>query len=139
MKQLAVLGACLLTVMLGVPLASAQHEHPSPAAPTESQATPPEPGGQRPMGGQGPMGHGMMGEAGMQCPMMAMHMSMMHRMMHQSMGGQTDPATIGMAEALAGGSMDAPTMAHMLQMRGEILKAIGEIMLRHGQAMAEEK
>ncbi len=134
MKRLAVLGACLLTVMLGVPPTSAEHEHPGAATPTESQARPPEPGGQR------PMGHGMMGEAGMQCPKMApMHMSMMHRMMHQAMGGQTDPATIGMAEAMAGGSMDTPTMAHMLQMRGEILKAIGEIMLRHGQAMAEEK
>ncbi len=135
MKLLAVLGTCLLTVMLGVPPVSAEHEHPSTAAPTESQATPPESPGQRPMG-HGMMRQGMMGGAGMQCPMMApMHMSMVHRMM----GGQTDPTTIGMAEALAGGGMDTRTMAHMLQMRGEILKAIGEIMLRHGQAMAEEK
>ena len=53
--------------------------------------------------------------------------------------GQTDPAMIGMAEAMAGSSMDTATMARMLQMRGEILKAIGDIMLRHGQAMAVEK
>jgi hypothetical protein len=127
-------------MMLGVSPALAEHEHSSPATPKESQAAPPEPGGQQPMAGQAPMGHGMMGGTGMQCPMMArMHMSEVHRMMHQSMGGQTDPATIGMAEALASGSMDTATMARMLQIRGEILKAIGEIMLRHGQAMAAEK
>jgi hypothetical protein len=29
-------------------------------------------------------------------------------------------------------------MAHMLQMRGEILKAIGEVMMKHGKMMESE-
>ena len=60
-------------------------------------------------------------------------------MMQAMMGGQTDPASIGMTEAMGAGNMDARTMGHMLEMRGEMLRAIGDIMIKHGKEMMEEK
>jgi hypothetical protein len=77
-------------------------------------------GGQMPMGGQGGqqeqpsgqqpmMGRGMMG---MMCPMMS-----------------------GM---MGGGEMDPKTMGRMLEFRGELLKAMGDVMIKHGQAMRKE-
>ncbi len=94
--------------------------------------------------GQGAMGQGMMGMGaamaeGCRSRMAATHRGTMHGLMHQAMGGQTDPASIGMHEAMGAGNMDTKTMGRMLQMRGEILQAIGEIMQRHGKAMEEEK
>ena len=35
--------------------------------------------------------------------------------------------------------MEAKTMGHMLQMRGEILQAIGGIMLKYGRALQQEQ
>ncbi len=80
-------------------------------------------GGQMPMGSQGGaqeqptpppamMGRGMMG---MMCPMM---------------GGQMDPS--GM---MGSGEMDPKAMARMLELRGDLLKAMGEVMLKHAKAM----
>jgi hypothetical protein len=167
MKRLLILGVILLAVVVSPVEARAEEEH-HPATPApKAEPAPPEMGGEQPKVGGGAPGRmmdgGMLGEGmkpgmmapacagarapGCPCPMMAQGgmarmpgmMPMAHHMMHEGMGGQTDPATIGLAEALGAGNMETATMARMLRMRGEILKAIGEIMLKHGQAMAEEK
>ena len=90
-----------------------------------------ESGGQPPMMGRGMGGQGMMGT-----PMMGM---MCHQMpmMQQMMGGMMDPGGMGM-RGMMGGTHDPKHMALMLQMRGEMLKAMGEILLKYGSAMAEE-
>lgn len=80
-------------------------------------------GGQPPMMGQGMMGMPMMG---MMCPMM-----------RQIMGGMMDPAGMGMA-GMMGGAHDPKAMGRMLQMRGDMLKAVGEVLIKYGKAMAEE-
>jgi hypothetical protein len=85
-------------------------------------------GGQMPMGSQGGaqepsseqssmMGRGMMG---MMCPM----------------SGQMDP--VGMMAMMSGSQTDPKTMGRMLELRGELLKAMGEVMIKHGQAMSRE-
>ena len=68
-------------------------------------------GGQQeqPSGRPSMMGHGMMGMA-MMCHM--------------------DP--LGM---MGGDQIDPKTMGRMLQLRGDMLKAIGEVLLKHGAAM----
>jgi hypothetical protein len=84
--------------------------------------------GQLPMGSQGGeqeqstgpssmMGGGMMG---MMCPMM---------------GSQMDPT--GMMAMMGGGQTDPKAMARMLELRGDLLKAMGEVMLKHAKAMKE--
>jgi hypothetical protein len=86
-------------------------------------------GGQMPMGSEGGaqeqsssqgsmMGRGMMG---MTCPMM---------------GDQMDP--MGMMAMIGGGHMDPKTMGRMLELRGEVLKAVGDVLVKHGQAMRKE-
>jgi hypothetical protein len=74
------------------------------------------------MMGQGMMGHEMMG--GMMCPMMGQHM----------MG-------MGMGPRMMGGMMgsDPKAMARMLKLRGDILKAIGEVMVKHAQELEQAK
>ena len=145
--------SCLIVALLAVSpaLAQDQHQHESGGAAQQGDAAKQEPSaGQQPMmcGGmmgqmaQGQMSQGMMGPMMACCGRMgapATHLPMMHSMMHQMMGGQTDPTSIGMTEAMGAGNMETKTMGRMLQMRGEMLKAIGEIMLRHGKAMEEEK
>ena len=68
------------------------------------------------------MGRGMMGQGGMgtMCSMM---------------GCQMDPSGMGM---MGGGKMDPKAMGRMLEMRGEMMKAIGEVLLKYGKSMAEE-
>jgi hypothetical protein len=78
------------------------------------------------MMGQGMMGHEMMGQ-GMMCPMMGQQM--------MGMG-------IGMGPRMMGGMMntsDPKAMAQMLKLRGDILKAIGEVMVKHAQEMEQAK
>ncbi len=91
--------------------------------------TPPQPAqGQSPASSQAPgqqsqmpmMGGGMMG--GMMCPMMGQSMGMGPGMMGGMMG-MSDPKA----------------MARMLKLRGDMMKAMGEVMLKHGQAMEQEK
>jgi hypothetical protein len=89
-------------------------------------------GGQMPMGRQGGeqeqspgqssmMGGGMMG---MMCPMM---------------GGQMDPMGMtGMMSMMGGGQMDPKAMGRALELRGELLKAIGDVLIKHGQALKKE-
>jgi hypothetical protein len=83
-------------------------------------------GGQMPLGSQGEQGQPMMGR-GMMCPMMG-----------GMMGGQMDPSEMmGMMSMMGGGQMDPKAMARMLQLRGDMLKVMGEVMLKHSQAMRE--
>ncbi len=87
-----------------------------------------ESGGQPPMMGRGMRGEGMMGMPmmGMMCPMM-----------EQMMCGMMAPAGMGM-HGMMGGGKDPKLMGRMLQMRGDMLKAVGEVMLKYGKELAEE-
>jgi hypothetical protein len=87
-------------------------------------------GGEMPMGGRGGvheqssgpssmMGPGMMG---MMCPMM---------------GGPMDPAA--MMGMMGSGEMDPKAMARILEFRGDLLKAMGEVMLKHAKTMESAK
>jgi hypothetical protein len=89
-------------------------------------------GGQHQMGGQGGqqeqpsgqppmMGRGMMGMPMMMCPMTP-HMT----------STQMDPMSM-----MGGGPMDPKMMARMLQLRGDMPTAMGEVLLKHSKAMAE--
>jgi hypothetical protein len=68
------------------------------------------------------MGQGMMGS--MSCPMMG-------GVMGDEMSGQ----------GMMGGMMtsDPKAMARMLKLRGEMLKAMGEVMMKHGRALEQVK
>jgi len=79
-------------------------------------------GGQMPMGGQGEQEQSTMGRG-----------MMMYPMMGGMMGGQMDPS--GMMSMMAGGQMDPKAMARMLALRGDLLKATGEVLLKHAKAM----
>jgi hypothetical protein len=56
---------------------------------------------------------------GMPCPMMAMML---------------DPMGSALAENQ---QLDPKAVARLLQLRGDMLKAIGEVLLKHGKAMEE--
>jgi hypothetical protein len=110
MKRLVTIGTGFLAlVLIGSPLVLGGQ------MPMGSQGGAQEqPSGQQPM-----MGRGMMG---MMCPMMG-----------GMMGGQMDPS--GMMGMMGGGQMDPKAMARMLEFRGDLLKAMGEVMLKHAKAM----
>lgn len=99
------------------------------AAPAAAQQPGPQPGAQPGHGGQAPQmpmqgggmhGGGMMGGGMMMCPMMS-----------GMMGGD------GMM-GMKGGQTDPKTQARMLQMRGEIMKAVGDVLIKHGKAMESQ-
>lgn len=104
-------------------------------------------GGQMQMGGQAqeqgqpPSQQPMMG---MMCPMMSGASGMsggmgMMSMMPGMMGGQMRGPGMGMIRMMARGRVDSKTMGKILQFRGDMLKAMGEVMLKHGKAMEEAK
>src|SRR6516164_992199 len=67
------------------------------------------------------MGQGMMGDT--VCPMMGLRM-------------------MGMEPGMMGGMMaasDPKAMARMLKLRGDMMKAVGEVMLKHAHALEQEK
>ena len=105
--------ACL-AVLFAVSVAVAQTRPMTPAQPSHEQAPAgthaPEQPSPQPM-----MGHGMM-----MCPMMGMAMGpgMMGGMM-----GTTDPKA----------------QARMLRLRGDMMKAVGEVLLKHAQEMEQAK
>jgi hypothetical protein len=45
---------------------------------------------------------------------------------------------MGMMAMTGGGQMDSKTMGRLLELRGELLKAVGEVMIKQGQAMDKE-
>jgi hypothetical protein len=141
MKRFAIVCVCLTLMLVPVWGAFAQHEHePGAAAPPAGGAAQPSPAAQPSMRGGAMMrpgagGDGMMGRDMMaMCPMMTRP-----SMMQAAMTGETDPTSIGLAEAMGASNMETMTIAHMLQMRGEILQAIGGIMLKHGRALEQER
>jgi hypothetical protein len=116
MKRLLMIGGALAAlILIGTTVLGAQ----------------PQMGGQHQMGGQG----GQQEQASGQPSMMGrgmMGMPMMCQMMPQMMGGHMD--LLGM---MGGDQIDPKTMARMLQLRGDMLKAMGEVLLKHGKAMEE--
>jgi hypothetical protein len=120
----------VLTGLLVVVLVSGAGAQTQPMAPSQPSQSPssgsseaPGPQSHAPMMGPGMMGHEMMG--GMMCPMMGRHMMGMG-MGRGMMGGMT-------------GASDPKTMARMLKLRGDMLKAIGEVMLKHAQELEQGK
>jgi hypothetical protein len=79
-------------------------------------------------GVQPPMMGGMAAPETTGMPMMGMMCPMM---MGRGMGMGS------MMGMMGGGHADPKTMAQMLQLRGEVLKAVGEVLIRHGKAMGE--
>lgn len=125
MKGPICVGVLVGTLLLAAANGAPAQQPASPQAPQSQQGASMNPGpaphghpGPHPMGAehmQGPMGHGMMGQGmGMMCPMMN-------------------------AGAGTMGSVDPKTMGRMLQLRGEMLRAMGEVLLKHGKAMEEGK
>lgn len=82
------------------------------------------------------MGPGMTGMpmGGMMCPMMGGGMGM-GAMMRGPMGA----SAMGMMPMMGSGPTDPQTMARMLQLRGDILKAVGEVLTKHGRALEQAK
>jgi hypothetical protein len=111
MKRSMIVGASLAAlILIGTTVVGAQHQMGGQGSQQE------QPSGQPSM-----MGRGMMGMPMMMC-----------QMMPQMIGAQTDP--LGM---MSGDQMDPKMMARMLQLRGDMLKAVGEVLLKHGKAMEE--
>ena len=77
----------------------------------------------------------MAGQGGMPCPMMgAMQAQGMHG---QGMMGHGMMSPGMMSEM--GTPSDPKAMARMLRLRGDMMKAIGEVMLKHAEAIEKEK
>jgi hypothetical protein len=122
MTRILLVSICLITMILvGPAIAGMQHRMGGqmPMG-TQSEAQESSPG-QQPMRGHGMMGRGMMGHGmmGVMCPMMAMMM---------------DPSGMGM---MGEQQIEPKMVGRMLQLRGDMLKAIGDVLLKHGKAMEE--
>jgi hypothetical protein len=117
MKRMMIVGASLMVLILIGSAAVMSGQMPMGSQGGQQE----QPSGQQPMMGRGMMGMPMMG---MMCPMMG-----------GMMGGQMDPS--GVMSMMSGGQMDPKAMARMLELRGDMLKAMGEVMLKHSQAMRE--
>ena len=115
MRKTAVLLA-LAVLLLTVSAASAQMK----------PMTPPQ--GKPPAGQEHHPGMDQPGAGGMMCPMMGMMGGMQG-------GGMMSPGMMGMMM----GSQDPKAMGRMLKMRGEMMKAMGDIMMRHGAEMEQGK
>jgi hypothetical protein len=106
----AMTGLVLLAMVSG---AAAQMQPMTPPGGPSSQ----DPHSHPPVTGPGMMGGMMM------CPMMGQGM-------------------MGMGPGMMGGMMgasDPKAMARMLKLRGDMMKAMGEVMLKHAQALEQEK
>ena len=102
--------AIIATMMfLAASAASAQEHHPAPVSPGQV------PGGSA---SQQPM-------MGMMCPMMGMMRG----------GGMEGTGMMGAMPNMA----DPKAAARMLKLRGDMMKAMGEVMLKHAQALEQEK
>ena len=112
---MGVLGLTLLVVGEGL----GQQPH-APQAGAPDRPQPAAPGGMGDMMGGGmPMMGGMCGMmGGMPMP-----------------GGGTMPMMGGMMRGGGGGQMDPKTMGRMLQLRGEIMKAVGDVLIKHGKML----
>jgi hypothetical protein len=113
MKRTLIMGASLVVLVLMGALTATGGQMPMGS---------PEGAQEQPSGPSSMMGRGM---TGMMCPMMG-----------GMMGGQMDPA--GMMGMMGGGERDPKAMARMLELRGDLLKAMGEVMLKHAKVMSKE-
>ena len=123
--------ATVLTLLATALAAEAQMKPMTPSAQTQGQAPakPQSPAAQQhPQQSQQPMMGGMMGGQGMMmCPMMGGMMGGQGMMGGRGMtGGQIDMS-------------DPKAAARILRLRGDMMKAIGEVMLKHAEALAQEK
>ena len=139
MKTIVIVSAFVVTLG-SMPSAWAQGQ-PSPlSGQTQSPAERPT---RPPARGPRTMGPGMMEQhdmMAMMCPMM-MGM-MMGRTMNQGGGrGMPGPGMMGMGGGMMQGMnpSDPKAMARMLRLRGDMLKAMGEVMLKHAQDFEQEK
>jgi hypothetical protein len=131
MKRFTILASVLFAATLLTSPALAQHQ--PGGQPGQPPGQPPGMGPGMMGGGQMGPGMGMMGQGMMMCPMM-------HQMMNQMMmGGQMGQGGMGMMGMMGGGPTDPKTMGRMLQMRGEMLKAGGDILLKYGKQLEEGK
>ena len=112
MTRLTMASALFLAfLMIGAAVGDAQHQM-----------------GQHQTEGQMPMG----GHSGPR----EQHTGRQQMMGHDMMGMMLDPMGMGI---MGGRPMDTKTMAQMLQLRGDMLKAMGEVMLKHSKALEEAK
>ena len=130
MKRMIMVMSLVALILIGLADVSAQAQMGGQMPMMGQTGQQNQPTGQPPMMGQGMMGMG--------CPMMSGGMGMMSMMPHM-MGRQMRPSGMGMMRMMGRGQMDPKVMGQMLQLRGEILKAIGEVMVKHGKAMEEAK
>ncbi|MBI2159368.1 MAG: hypothetical protein HYU25_03080 [Candidatus Rokubacteria bacterium] len=116
------------------------------AAPAAAQQPSPQPGMSPGPGGQPPQmpmpgGGGMQGGGMMMCPMMSAMMGggMMGGGMMRG-GGMMGEGMMGGGGMMGmmGGQADPKTQARMLQMRGEIMKAVGDVLIKHGKALESQ-
>jgi hypothetical protein len=105
----------LAVILIGLAAGSAQAQMCGGGA-MGSQAGAPPPG-QPSMMGQG------------MCPMCMMPA------MASMRGGSMNP--LGMMGMQGDGPMDPKARGRMLQLRGDMLKAVGEVLLKHGQALEQ--
>ncbi|MFH1626063.1 MAG: hypothetical protein ABID54_13050 [Pseudomonadota bacterium] len=118
MKGLVIFGVIATMVVLTLtPVNIAAQDRMNPQMHTSGQAGQVQSApGQPPAMGPGMMGGGMMGGGMMGRCMMGMPM------MQQMMASPQDPKAMG----------------RMLQMRGEMMKAMGDILIKYGTLMVEE-
>jgi hypothetical protein len=115
--------AGLLAVILIGLVASWAQAQMCGGGPMGSQAgSPAQPPGQPSMMGQGMMGQGM-------CPM-----CMMPAMASMREGPRD---LMGLMGIMGDGPMDPKARGRMLQLRGDMLKAMGEVMVKHGRALEQ--
>ena len=114
MKNRIGIAMIAVVMFLATSGASAQMQHPAPPSP-----------------GQGPPGSASQQQMMMQ-PMMGMMCPMMGMMRGGGMEG------MGMMGGMPNMS-DPRAAARMLKLRGEMMKAMGEVMLKHAQALEQEK
>ncbi|MDP9144428.1 MAG: hypothetical protein M3N43_06995 [Actinomycetota bacterium] len=112
----------LAMILIGLVASSAQAQM-CGGGPTMAQAGPAEPSpGQPSMMGRGMMGQGM-------CARCMMPATAAMR------GGSMEP--MGMMGLSGDGPTDPKARGQWLQLRGEMLKAMGEVMLKHSQALQQ--
>ena len=135
-------GACLLLLLaiLAAPAivlgAAEQTAEGSSASAQESKAGPQAmPPGPEPRFGPGMMGRHHAEPMCPDCPMRGPHMGGGHHEGHMD-PGMCMMGMMGMIGPM-GDPKDPKAAGRMLQMRGEMLKAIGDIMTKHGKAMEE--
>ena len=106
-----------------------QHQQ-QPQASPPAQAPAPSPGGMDGMQG------GMMHEHGGGMHAGGMHAGGMHGgMMGGGMCGMMGGGMMGGMGQMMGAQADPKTLGRMLQMRGEVMKAVGDVLIKHGHAL----